>query len=261
MRQRVIQEVMDRALPDRHDIDLEVFTSDKTVSKGGCFVQFLRLMGILPSSLHDAIANDSIKQVRKAIKRMNEGKKKDPTLINALNEEGRTAVVQATIMKKTDIVRVLLEEDAELNLPDSSNGITALMYAIIMELDNGLIMEMLDGGAHIAVADMRSVTPVMLAASKGNARALMLMLRRLKHWEVDAVDDNGWTALHHAAYGGSASCCKQLLAEGAEKQVKDAKGRRPLDIARFLDHGDCLAQLEDLKARLAYETGEHFEED
>jgi len=133
MRQKLIREVMDKAMPDRHNIDLEVFMSDKTIEKGGCLVQFLKLMGCMSSSLHDAIANDSVRQVRAALKRMNEGKNKDPTLINALNENGRTAIVQACIMKKTDIIEILIGDDAELNLPDVSNGMTALMYSLVME--------------------------------------------------------------------------------------------------------------------------------
>jgi hypothetical protein len=133
MRQKMIREVMDKAMPDRHNIDLEVFMSDKTIEKGGCIVQFLKLMGCMPSSLHDAIANNSVRQVRAALKRMNEGKNKDPTLINALNENGRTAIVQACIMKKTDIIEILIGDDAELNLPDVNNGMTALMYSLVME--------------------------------------------------------------------------------------------------------------------------------
>lgn len=120
---------------------------------------------------------------------------------------------------------------------------------------------MVDAGAHINVADGRSVTPIMMAGSKGNAKAMQLLIAKSEHWEVDQVDENGWSSLHHAAYGGSAICCKLLLGQGADKNVRDPRGRRPLDLARYLDHGLCLAHLEDLKARLAFETGAHLEED
>jgi len=128
-----------------------------------------------------------------------------------------------------------------------------------MDIDFSHIYAMVQAGAEINVADLQSRTPVQLAASKGNARVLDLFLRKGKHLEMDVVDDNGWTALHHAAYGGNDKCCELLLNEGASKDITDNKGRRALDLARHLDYGDCVAQLEDVRSRIAFEMGEHFD--
>lgn len=247
MRQRIMREVMDKAMPDRHDIDMEVFTSSTKITKGGCLRQTLTLMGILPASLHDAITHNSIKQVNRAIKRMMEGKRKDPTLINAMNEEGRTPIIAATIMKKVDIMEVLVAQDCELNLPDANNGMTALMYAIVLELDYPIIAMLIEAGSDLNTPDARHMTPMMMAASSGNGRVMRLMVARMKHYEPDDQDENGWTALHHAAYGGDGTCTKLLLSQGADKTVKDVRGRRSIDIARHLDHGEVLSHLEDLK--------------
>ena len=92
-----------------------------------------------------------------------------------------------------------------------------------------------------------------------------------KFADTDAVDENGWTALHYAAYKGYPDCVKVLLLNAADRSLRDNKHRRPLDLARYrhklfienpaitkaemfarhnVNHGNCIALLEDLKSRL-----------
>ena len=263
LRARVMQEVLDAALPDRHNIDTEMFISDTRNEKGGFMVSCLKLFGCLDSTLHDALTNNSIRQARRIIKKINQDKEKgrikDDNIINALNEEGRSAICCSIILKREPFIEFFIENDADVNIPDENNGMTPLMYVLVMGLDHSILLQLLNAGAEIGVADLRAITPCMLAASKGNSRALDLFLKRGTHLEPDLQDENGWTALHHAAYGGNSKCCTLLLSQGADKMVKDAKGRKPLDIARYLDYGDCLVHLEDLKSRIAFELGEHLE--
>ena len=54
--------------------------------------------------------------------------------------------------------------------------------------------------------------------------------------DVDARDDNGGTALHHAAFAGNGHAVRRLLDAGAAPDVVDANGRTPLGVARLAGH-------------------------
>ncbi len=49
--------------------------------------------------------------------------------------------------------------------------------------------------------------------------------------KVDATDEKGCTALHHAASHGSLNCLHLLLAAGASATVVDSAGSTPLKVA------------------------------
>lgn len=61
--------------------------------------------------------------------------------------------------------------------------------------------------------------------------------------DVDSQDDNGWTPLHYAVMSNSTECLKFILLEGADREIRDYQKRRPLDLAKSKDHGDCIAIL------------------
>jgi ankyrin repeat protein len=49
--------------------------------------------------------------------------------------------------------------------------------------------------------------------------------------EVNAADENGQTALHHAAVQGAAELTKLLLAAGTRRDARDRAGHTPHDLA------------------------------
>ena len=62
---------------------------------------------------------------------------------------------------------------------------------------------------------------------------------------VDAVGNNGWTALHLAAYHGYIQVVEALLNAGADKAVKDKNGRTALDDAQRKNHPAVVKLLRD----------------
>jgi len=59
-------------------------------------------------------------------------------------------------------------------------------------------------------------TPLMIAAGVDGKSTLKLLERGA---EIQAMDDNEFTALHHASYFGVNSACKVLLGRGADLQA------------------------------------------
>jgi ankyrin repeat protein len=126
--------------------------------------------------------------------------------------------------------------------PTLGDGATPLMRAA-RNGDAAAMRLLLDNGADPALAQKNHTTALMMAAGFGRGlgvfasdyateaqmiEGLMVLLDR--HVDVNAVNDNGQTALHFAALSSDATV--KLLAEhGAQLDIKDKQGRTPLDFA------------------------------
>ncbi len=71
------------------------------------------------------------------------------------------------------------------------------------------------------------------AAAAGDADAVRARLGE-EGVDVARVDELGYTALHHAAQSRSAETAKLLLEAGADLHAKDAQGRTPVEIAKYM---------------------------
>ena len=115
-------------------------------------------------------------------------------------------------------------------------------------LDLEALRLLVAAGADPRLKSMENTTPLMVAAGLGystrgpsgglgrrgrvntqGVEALKLLLE----WgsDVKAVNDHGQTALHGAAFAAAHSAVQFLVDNGARTDLKDAMGRRPLEIA------------------------------
>jgi hypothetical protein len=69
------------------------------------------------------------------------------------------------------------------------------------------------------------IRPLMLAAAKGHAELVALLLERGA--DVNAVDDSGCGALHAAGQGGQTKTYELLVRRGASERHKNAAGEAP----------------------------------
>lgn len=61
--------------------------------------------------------------------------------------------------------------------------------------------------------------------------------------DLDAQDERGVSALHACAIHGLLGCARQLLARGAERDIRDCLGRKPAELAELLGYADVAAEL------------------
>lgn len=166
-------------------------------------------------------------------------------------DDGRTALMLAAKLSSREVVKKLLIAGAEIN-DRNLNGGTALMYSAIRG-DPETLMLLLENGAEVNVGAKFGWTALMVAAAKGHAEITSILLdhgaevniRDIYHWtplmrasfsgheqavavllsdaeiDVNAQDDNGATAMHHAATNGYAGIVELLLEHNASSSIRD----------------------------------------
>jgi ankyrin repeat protein len=115
---------------------------------------------------------------------------------DAKSEDGMTLLCKASASGHTEIVRLLLEHKATVDLPSTFKSWTA------------------------------DTTPLMLAAQKGHDSIVRVLVE--KKADVDKKNAEGCTALILAAKNGRDSTVELLLRRSANSNLIDAKGKTAL---------------------------------
>jgi ankyrin repeat protein len=69
---------------------------------------------------------------------------------------------------------------------------------------------------------------------------------------IDNMDSNGWTALHHAAYTGDFESASTLLNNGAKVNAYSNQQKTPLHFAAFNNHTQVIQLLLSFKAEIEW---------
>jgi hypothetical protein len=243
MKDKIVKEVLDAVLPDIDAYDIDGTSHDRKDAYNKYYnrlLQWMKFLGCLELDLHDAVLTGSIAQVRKSLHKLTQGKDANPELINEYDQKGCTALSYAVKIKAIEIVQLLLEYDALTDFVDMKTGRTPLFYSVI----NGSVdisRVLLNAGSSSNAVDVQCVSPLMLAAFRNDVPHCQLLCKYLA--DVDIQDENGWTALHYAAFGNAPEVINYLLGEGADRNVRDMNKKKPMHLAKFKKHGNCIASL------------------
>ncbi|KAI1126079.1 ankyrin repeat-containing domain protein [Nemania abortiva] len=185
--------------------------------------------------------------------------------VNAVNDDGETALYQASwngdltmvkcllgagadpnIRKQTKaaplyaaadsglIVEELLSHGAEIDSIENNHGRTALMQAVYWSSE-GSIRKLLDRNANIELTDFHGRTALHLAQDEQNPRLSQILLQAGAN--VAVVDAMGRTPLHYAAKSRGLRSAHigylidHLIDHGATINPKDNEGDTPLHLA------------------------------
>lgn len=195
--------------------------------------------------------------------------------IDAVNQQGHTALAIACGNANWPLAGFLLERRAATNVPDavpalvSAAGIaeddptgvrllvkhraavdataplgrTALMTAALAGHAR-IVDSLLNAGADADLADQRGTTALMEAARAGSVAAIHALGKRKV--DVDRVDAAGRSALMHACQSRQADeeSVRALLALGADRAVTAADGQRAVDLAAAAGRWPIVALLD-----------------
>ena len=140
--------------------------------------------------------------------------------VNALDSEGRSALVTASRWGREWIMRFLLEQKADINVMDLE-GRNSLHCAAMGHLS--VVRLLLEHEAEINARDNRGMTPLHYASNESIARVLIE-----RGAEVNARNENNQTSLHFASTEGDESVVQLLLAQGADVNARDNQSMTPL---------------------------------
>jgi Ankyrin repeats (3 copies)/Ankyrin repeats (many copies) len=169
---------------------------------------------------------------------------------------GYTPLHAAAKQGEVSTVKKLLAAKAKPSVSSSNDGFTPLHIAVI-EHKEEIIPLLLKGGADIESMDHNGKTPLhwgpfayraremhvyeemgqphdTIYRDPGPARGIFLLLDAGA--KINAIDKEGNTPLHQAAYINSVRGAEALLARGANVNIKNKAGETPLSIAKASAH-------------------------
>jgi ankyrin repeat protein len=157
-----------------------------------------------------------------------------------------------------ELARVLLKHGADPNARqkkeprdnnrNAMNRIDATPFLLAAKAaDVEMMRVLLEGGADTKLTTVEGITPLMAAAgvgiykvgeSPGTGEEALEAVRFLRELgcDVNAVDENGDTAMHGAAFRGYPLLVQYLFDQGAKLDVKNKKDLTPLAIADGIFH-------------------------
>ncbi len=148
--------------------------------------------------------------------------------VNAIDNEGATALFKASSKGMSGIVSKLCSFCAKVNEPDES-GVTPLMAAS----GSGNVQSvkiLLDNNADPAAKDKQGASPLFYAIKTPNSEVIGLLLDKGSH--INTKNDEGLTPLMVAADSGSTEAVKILLENGADPGImKEGSDLTALNLA------------------------------
>lgn len=138
-----------------------------------------------------------------------------------------------------DRVKILLEFNPDaVNFKDSEEK-TPLHWAVYNN-QRDIINVLLEAGANVNVTEVIGITPLHYAAERGYVEVVELLLDAGA--DVNAQDYGyfNFTPLHGAAGFGRFEIVKLLLRTGAKVNLRDNEGRTALDLAAKNGHKDVV---------------------
>lgn len=159
-----------------------------------------------------------------------------PTLIVATTT-GRVHLVNAMLRAGADI-------DAATELPTDEEGGSMLATALFVALssnEHGSLMDervalgLLEAGPDLSFSSDDGSMAIHCAAKSGMSTALRKILD-LAPETIDVQDSEGSTPLMLAAATGQADAINALLERGANRELRDAKGRTAAQVAQEAGH-------------------------
>jgi len=178
----------------------------------------------------DASRSDNLKTISRCIKLGAD--------VNAEHYFNETALMYASEKGYTDIVRLLIDNNAYVDAKDGG-GMTALMYAS-REGHVDIVRLLLDKNADVNTFDVGGDgTALVYASRKGHVDIVRLLL------DKDAKDDGCMIALMYASEKGYTDIVRLLIDKDTDVNSKDGDGMTALMYASRKGHIDIVRLLVD----------------
>lgn len=147
--------------------------------------------------------------------------------VNARNNDGNTSLHFA--VKDKDIVRVLLENQADPNVLNISHMLTPMEIAVFEGLPKVVELLIAAGSNPAMATDLNGMAKLHLAVLNSDSSLAKRLLRQGAR--INCKNKLGQTPLHLAILNGDIDICQLLLAKGAQSNAPDINGNSPIQLA------------------------------
>jgi ankyrin repeat protein len=162
-------------------------------------------------------------------------------LLNHSQEEnGNNLLFLAAAQGKIRCLKVLIENQVDLNIRSPTDGMTPLFYAVL----NGqtrFAEILIENGASVNICDFFRQTPLHIAANMKQKELAEMLIS--KGADIEATDKAGCTPLFVATWYEQLECLELLLDKLADTEAKDIYSFTPLHVAARYGKVDCLKLL------------------
>jgi len=145
----------------------------------------------------------------------------DPTLVNAIAEDGFQPLGLACFFGHIEAAECLLKAGAQINSPSNNPLLAAPIQSAVAAGHLEMVLMLLEHGADPNVREQGGFTPLHAAAQNGDIDMIHILL--LHGANPEAKSDDGKTPLDLAAQGGYAGA-EKLLREGITRQLRVTRG-------------------------------------
>lgn len=165
--------------------------------------------------------------------------------LDAVDIDGRTALITAAIRNNVEIARILIERGAAIDKPDRY-GATAMMLACAQGAKTTAEF-LLGAGAKTDIHDKEGQNALM-AAADGCQPGLCALLVSKGANANEPHPATGMTALHFAAKKPCLTAIRELLSVEASVEARDKQGNTPLDLAQLSGDPESIELLNGTKS-------------
>jgi ankyrin repeat protein/L-ascorbate metabolism protein UlaG (beta-lactamase superfamily) len=195
-----------------------------------CFLSFV----LVSAEIHNAALNGDLTKVKELLA-------KDPSLLNAANDVGRTPLHVAANSGHTELAVWLIKQGADVNRRESSYQLTPLHLAVW----NGhleVTRLLLTHGADLQAREKDNENALYYAALSNNLELVKYLVGKgLK--VKDSGSSAGNTPLSIAVQNGNFAVASYFISRGAEVNARTVDGLFPLFMAAKEGHKDMVLEL------------------
>jgi len=167
---------------------------------------------------------------------------KKPAMVNApLDKKGRAPLHIAAWKKQKEIVALLLEKGADLEMKVTAAKATPLHYAALGG-DPVIVKMLLKKGAKVDSREVDNETPLYYAAYKGHLEVVKLLVAKGANVKGEQTKINT-SPLRYAVQGGHLEVVKYLQANGADIHAVNSYGHNLLHSAAWRENTQMVEYL------------------
>ena len=165
--------------------------------------------------------------------------------LNAADRDNITPLTMAIANNRLDITQLLIENGADVNKVEGDffhGTVSCPLSMATCEGNTNAITLLIKHNADVNISNCRGITPLWIAATKGHKEAAQLLIKASAN--IDQKDDCDDSPLHKAAEMGHTALAQLLIDAGADYNKANDQGYKPIDIARRNGHHNIVTLLE-----------------